>query len=52
MHVLVLRVVWRPRPKGKLKWVAGLPDLSETTPEVRDIWAYPLEAASPSKPTK
>jgi hypothetical protein len=52
MHMLVLRVVERPSPKGKLQWVVGLPDPSETTLEVRDVWAYPLEAASPSKPTK
>jgi hypothetical protein len=38
-------------PNGKLQWVAG-PHPSESTPEVRGVWGYPLEAASPSKPTK
>jgi hypothetical protein len=38
--------------RGNLQWVIGLPGPSETTPEVRDIWAYPLEATLPSKPTK
>jgi hypothetical protein len=41
-----------PAPKGKLQWVAGPPHPSEATPEVRDVWAYRLEAPSPSKPIK
>jgi hypothetical protein len=50
--MLELRVVERPSPKGKLQWVADPPHLSEATPEVCNVWAYPLEAASPSKQTK
>jgi hypothetical protein len=41
-----------PAPKGKLQWVAGPPHPFEATPEVRDVWAYRLEAPSPSKPIK
>jgi hypothetical protein len=51
-HVTVLCVPERPSPKSKLQWVASPPHLSESTPEVHGVWAYPLEAALPSKPTK
>jgi hypothetical protein len=51
-HVPVLHVPERPSPKGKLQWVTGPPHPSESTLEVRGVWAYPLEAASPPKPTK
>jgi hypothetical protein len=50
MHMFVLRVAEQPSPKGKLQWATCLPNLSETTLEVRKVWAYPLEVASPSKP--
>jgi hypothetical protein len=51
-HVTVLCVLERPSPNGKLQLVAGPPHLSKSTPEIRGVWAYPLETALPSKPTK
>jgi hypothetical protein len=51
-HMTVLCVPERPSPKGKLQWVIGPPHPSEFTPEVCGVWAYPLEVALPSKPTK
>jgi hypothetical protein len=51
-YVLVLRVAEPPSPKGKLQWVVCPPHPSEATPEIHDVWAYRLEAASPSKTIK
>jgi hypothetical protein len=48
----MLHVPEQNSPNGTLQWVTGASHPPESTLEVRGIWAYPLEAASPSKPIK